>query len=98
MDKFAKNGAKINKLKFIQLLQQVKGDTINFKALHFTFPIDIKNLRTALPQSVTQSDFGEFENKIRADERGNRTPMMLGMAVGIITLVLVIVDIALHFI
>ncbi len=98
MKKFAKDGAKIDKKKFIELLQQARGNTINFKALTFDFPIDITHLKTALSESISDSDFIELENKIRQDERGNQNRIGLGGIVGIAVLALVIIDIVLNFI
>lgn len=97
MKKFASKGLNVKTDVFYNAMKEAKVESLNFKGLNFSFPIDVKHLKTALNESISDSDFIEFENEIRQDERGNRSMLSSGMLLGILTVVLVVVDIALQF-
>ncbi len=95
---FAEKGAVVDKAVLIDMLTQIPDKKISFKPVNFTFPIDVPRMKTAIAESFSDSDFGEFENKVRADERGSKTPLMIGAIIGVLTVILVVVDIVINFI
>ncbi len=63
----------IDRQKFIDFLSKLSDKTITIEPLNLNFPIkDIRKFKEWLPKSLNKSDFVEFENKIRQDERGNK--------------------------
>ena len=62
---------KIKKELFIEALQLIKDDYIQLKPMFLHFPLDIKGIKTMLPKSLSKSELGEQENRIRQDVRAN---------------------------
>lgn len=84
---------KMSREVFINVLRSIKDDVIQVKPLYLHFPLaDIRNLKQLLPKSLSKSEFREFENKVRQDERGNKEGMNLGTIAIILSVITLVVS------
>jgi hypothetical protein len=94
----AKYQVGIPKATFLEAVNRIDGDFVNLKAMNLTVPIDIKKIKTVIPKALGKSNFKEFENHIRNDERKNGGKMVnwavIGILLNVVTLIAVV---ALHF-
>lgn len=85
--------ARIDRRRFIEFLQGIKDESIILKPLFLNFPIsDVRKLKEYLPKSLSKSDFVEFENRIRADERASKKGAGSGGIVVLLLIILLIVS------
>jgi hypothetical protein len=88
-----KPGSPVNvkRTDLLKILNMIKDETIQLSPLYFSFPIsDIRNLKSWLPKSMSKSNFAEYENKIRQDERGNKE----GLDKSFLIIILLLVQLA----
>lgn len=83
----------IDKAKFIAFLQAIPDKRVIIEPLNLNFPIsDVRKLKEYMPKSVSKSDFVEFENKIRQDERGDKRGMGSGTILVLLLVILLILN------
>lgn len=79
---------------FINVLSKIKDPKIRIKPMYLTFPLeDIRKLKQILPKSLSKSEFREFENKVRQDERNNQTGLGSAKIAILLTVITMMVSI-----
>jgi hypothetical protein len=79
----AKDPIEIDKELFIAALRHIKDKSVQLQPMNLDLPIDIRDLKTMLPKSLSKSELAEQENRIRQDVRqdagfgGNKSTVLV---------------------
>jgi len=93
LQELTKKKIQVKKEVFIEALQKMSDKFVELQPVHLQLPIDIKNLRTMMPKSLSKSELAEQENRIKRDVREQTSGLNLQIVIVIIGVIGVIIGI-----